>query len=112
MGAAVWQDRLMDRTYPAGVPSWIDVEAPDLAVAQGFYGELFGWTFETVTPPAPDVIARLDGRDVAGISAGGPGLAQWNTYVAVDDIAGTLARVEGLGGRLVRPAVEAGEAGV
>jgi predicted enzyme related to lactoylglutathione lyase len=39
------------RTYPEGVPSWIDIEQPDLDAAQAFYGGLFGWTFEPVTPP-------------------------------------------------------------
>ena len=34
------------RTYPEGVPSWIDIEQADLAAAQEFYGGLFGWTFE------------------------------------------------------------------
>jgi predicted enzyme related to lactoylglutathione lyase len=31
-----------ERTYPAGVTSWIDVEVGDLAAAQDFYGDLFG----------------------------------------------------------------------
>ena len=39
------------RTYPEGVPSWIDIEQPDLDAAQAFYGGLFGWTFEPATPP-------------------------------------------------------------
>ena len=58
------------RTYPEGVPSWIDIEQADLDAAQEFYGGLFGWTFEPATPPdAPlaYVIARLDGRDAAGL---------------------------------------------
>ena len=58
------------RTYPEGVPSWIDIEQPDLDAAQAFYGGLFGWTFEPVTPPdapLPYVIARLDGREAAGL---------------------------------------------
>lgn len=105
----------MDRTYPAGVPSWIDVEAPDVALAQGFYGELFGWSFDAVAPPGAtlhSVIARLDGRDVAGISTGRAGPARWNTYVAVDDAASTLARAEALGARLTRPPEAVGDAGV
>ena len=38
------------RTYPEGVTSWVDVEVPDLEAAQAFYGGLFGWTFEQVSP--------------------------------------------------------------
>ena len=64
------------RTYPEGVPSWIDIEQPDLDAAQAFYGGLFGWTFEPVTPPdapLPSMIARLDGREAAGRRAPRPG---------------------------------------
>jgi uncharacterized protein len=106
------------RVYPAGVTSWIDVEADDVADAQRFYGALFGWTFSQVTPPdipVVYVIAQLDGQDVAGI--GGPATptgtasARWNTYVAVDDIEATLSSVEQSGGRLVDPVEQAGEGG-
>ena len=38
------------RTYPEGVPSWIDIEQADLAAAQEFYGGLFGWTFTGDSP--------------------------------------------------------------
>ena len=60
------------RTYPEGVPSWIDIEQADLAAAQEFYGGLFGWTFEAAPGPDPRaayVIARLDGREAAGLGA-------------------------------------------
>jgi predicted enzyme related to lactoylglutathione lyase len=38
------------RTYPAGVPCWVDTEQPDPDAACRFYGELFGWTFEDAVP--------------------------------------------------------------
>ena len=59
------------RTYPAGVTSWIDVEVDDVEAAQSFYGGLLGWTFHTATPPGVPayVIAQLDGKDVAGLGA-------------------------------------------
>ena len=62
------------RTYPAGVPCWIDLESPDADAAREFYGRLFGWTFENAMPPgAPGhyFIARLGGRDVAAIGMPG-----------------------------------------
>ena len=31
------------RTYPRGVPCWIDTEQPDRDAACRFYGALFGW---------------------------------------------------------------------
>lgn len=98
------------RTYPPGVPSWIDLEQPDLEAAQRFYGGVFGWTFEAVTPPgAPAyVIARLDGQDVAGLAQGHAG---WSTYVAVDEVDRVAATVESAGGRVVSGPVDAGPAG-
>jgi predicted enzyme related to lactoylglutathione lyase len=98
------------RTYPPGVPSWIDLEQPDLEAAQRFYGGVLGWTFEAVTPPgAPAyVIARLDGQDVAGLAHGHAG---WSTYVAVDEVDRVAAAVESAGGRVVSGPVDAGPAG-
>lgn len=108
------------RTYPEGVTSWIDVEAPDVEAAQRFYGELFGWTFHEATPPGSPFryfIAQLDGQDAAGIGApaeaggGGADAAEWNTYVAVTDIAAATARVTTAGGRVVSEPTAAGEGG-
>lgn len=39
------------RTYPQGVPCWIDTTQPDIAAAAEFYAGLFGWTFEDAMPP-------------------------------------------------------------
>jgi predicted enzyme related to lactoylglutathione lyase len=107
------------RTYPHGATSWIDVEANDLAAAQQFYGGLFGWTFETASPPGLPysyVIARLDDHEVAGLT--GPaeptpdlGGATWRTYVAVDDIEATCAAVRRAGGRVIDEPADAGPAG-
>ncbi|MFF1254995.1 VOC family protein [Pseudarthrobacter sp. NPDC058329] len=101
------------RTYPQGVPSWIDTEQPDVEAATKFYGGLFGWTFEDVMPPgAPGryLIAKLDGQDVAGLGSGGAGAA-WNTYVAVDDADAAARRLVTAGARLVSAPEDAGEGG-
>jgi predicted enzyme related to lactoylglutathione lyase len=107
------------RTYPNGVTSWVDVETADLAAAQEFYGGLFGWTFETASPPGLPfsyVIARLDGQEVAGLTGppqptSDPGSAVWRTYVAVDDIEATCAAVERAGGQVIDEPAAAGQAG-
>jgi uncharacterized protein len=102
------------RTYPPGVPCWIDTEQPDPAAARAFYGELFGWEFSDVTPPGAAAeyhIATLDGRDVAAIASAEGESAAWRTYVAVDDVEAAAASVRAEGGRLVGDVTEAGEAG-
>jgi predicted enzyme related to lactoylglutathione lyase len=101
------------RSYPHGVPSWVDTTQPDPEAAQHFYRELLGWTFATVTPPgAPfHAIASLGGRDVAGMEAADAPSAGWNTYVAVDDADATVARAAATGGEIVAGPLDPGPAG-
>ncbi len=101
------------RTYPQGVPSWVDTEQPDVEAAIDFYGGLFGWTFEYVMPPgAPGryLIAKLDGLDVAGLGSGGEGTA-WNTYIAVDDADDAVSKLVTAGAKVVSTPEDAGEGG-
>lgn len=91
------------RTYPHGVTSWIDTEQPDPRAAARFYGELFGWALDD------DLVATLDGADVASVTAGAH--AGWHTYVAVDDAVVTAAAVEAAGGTVVSPPADAGRNG-
>jgi predicted enzyme related to lactoylglutathione lyase len=108
-----------ERTYPAGVTSWVDLEVDDVAAAQTFYGGLFGWTFERMTPPdlpfGYDVVS-LEGREVGGLGGpssptGGSAPARWNTYVATEDIAATVAAAEAAGAVVLEPPAAAGAAG-
>lgn len=103
------------RTYPAGVPSWVDLEQPDPQAAAAFYGGLLGWSFTRATPPDAPVtylVAGLDGHDVAGVGSPGPTGRGWNTYVAVDDAEQACRRWEAAGGRVVQGPQAAGEGGV
>lgn len=104
------------RTYPVGVPCWIDSEQPDPRAGCEFYSELLGWEFTDVAPPdatEPYFVATLDGRDVAAIAPGTPGtVPAWNTYMAVDDVAATVRRVTSAGGRLGAEPVDLGPPGV
>ncbi len=98
------------RTYPQGVTSWVETTQPDLQSAQRFYGKLFGWSFETASPPgaAAYVVAKLGGRDAAGLSEGPGG---WHTYLAVDDADAVAAQVAKAGGVLLADPADAGPAG-
>jgi uncharacterized protein len=42
---------MTNRTYPPGVPCWVDTEQPDVEAATVFYGGIFGWTYEDAMPP-------------------------------------------------------------
>lgn len=95
------------RTYPHGVPCWIDTEQPEPHDAARFYGELFGWRFEDPAGRSY-LIASLDGQDVAAIAPGSDGAAvAWNTYIAVDDADTTAAAVAGAGGGVLHGPVDA-----
>jgi uncharacterized protein len=107
------------RTYPEGVPSWIDIEQPDLAAAQAFYGGLFGWSFEPGVSPdasAAYVVARLDGREAAGlgetpITADATRVPSWNTYMAAADADAVVRRIIEAGGRVVAQPADVGDEG-
>jgi hypothetical protein len=102
------------RTYPPGVPSWIDVATPDAAASCDFYGGLFGWTFEDVVPAAPGsyFVGRLDGHDVAAVRPeAGREHRGWMSYVATDDVDALARRVTDAGGSVIDPPEDVGRAG-
>ncbi|MGY1706952.1 VOC family protein [Geodermatophilus sp. SYSU D00697] len=104
------------RTYPHGVPCWIDTEQPDPDAAARFYAGLFGWTLTDAVPPGMPgsyLIATLHGGDVAAVAPAPPGAgaATWNTYVAVDDADTTAAAVTRLGGTVTAAPEDAGPGG-
>ncbi len=99
------------RTYPHGVPCWVDTEQPDVDAAVAFYRALFGWDVEERgTPGSRYVVASVGGLEVAGIGAG-DGPPVWTTYVAVDDVHATVRGVPDLGGVVLAGPTEVGDAG-
>lgn len=92
-------------THPPGTPIWVDLGTSDLADAQRFYGELFGWTAHVSPEPQAGgyTIFNKDGKPVAGA---GPLFSEdqpvaWSTYVATDDAEATAARVATAGGKVL-----------
>lgn len=104
------------RTYPTGVPCWVQLDTPDTAGAAAFYAGLFGWTYANAIPTAPAayLFARLDGADAPGPRADVAALALsarsepgaeaphgWVSFIATDDIEQTCADIEAAGGTLI-----------
>jgi predicted enzyme related to lactoylglutathione lyase len=104
-----------ERTYPEGVPCWVDTEQPDVDGARHFYATLFGWTFSDAVPadaPGTYLIASLDGAVVAAIGPPqGDAPVEWNTYIAVDDADAAAASVPAAGGSVTLEPVDAGPGG-
>lgn len=99
--------------YEPGVPCWVDTLQPDPDAATAFYAGVFGWEFVGPGPmpgePAGQyLVARLRGRDVAGVGSqpagGGPERPSWNTYVHVDSADVAARKAQSVGGSvLVEP---------
>jgi predicted enzyme related to lactoylglutathione lyase len=105
---------MINRTYPHGVPCWIDTEQPDVEAATAFYGGIFGWTFEDAMPPGAQgryVIASLDGKDVCAITGPGKDAAAWRTYIAVDDTDVAVDQLVSAGATVRSAPVDEGEGG-
>ena len=106
--------------YVHGTPSWVDLATPDPAAAKEFYGALFGWTFEENDTDQPGVtytMASKRGRSVAGVMQLSEEMAAsgmppcWTSYVTVDDLEGTAAKVAPAGGQVLQPPMDVMEAG-
>jgi uncharacterized protein len=105
--------------YPPGVPCWIDSAQPDPSSALGFYGGLLGWEFigpgaMPGDPPGEYHVARVRGKDVAGISSQPPGAAApaaWMTYMAVESVDEAAERARREGGTVVAEPFDALPAG-
>lgn len=99
--------------YPPGVPCFVERLTPDVEAAKRFYGAIFGWEFHGPGPTPGDptgeyFIARLQGRDVAGVGTLPPAARNappaWHTHVAVDSADEAAAGAQAAGGRvLVEP---------
>lgn len=104
------------KTYPHGVPSWVDIVAHDLDEAKRFYAGVFDWTFTDAIPadaPGNYLIATIGGEDVAAIASpdASDETSAWRTYIAVDDADATAEAVEAAGGTVTLAPVDAGPGG-
>ncbi|MEU2224211.1 VOC family protein [Streptomyces sp. NPDC018347] len=109
----IWQGSALFGTAITGVPGtpvWNELLTFETESVAKFYRSVFRYQEEPAVSAGSDYLTlRLDGRPVAGLHGMGHGLPRergsyWQTYFEVADIAETLRRVTGLGGRILRPA--------
>jgi hypothetical protein len=83
---------------------WHDLVTTDVNEAKRFYGELFGWTFQTIASDGYDyVIAMIGPRPIAGIMRPEKrltGASEWVHYISVANVDATAALIEPAGGVL------------
>ena len=76
----------------SGKMIWADLVTPDLAVAERFYGGMFGWKFETIQPGAKNyVLASMEGRQIGCLlqrpmAAGEQHQSAWLAFFSVQDV--------------------------
>lgn len=86
------QDRQIDN---------IEFNVTDIARSKAFYGQVFGWTF---TDYGPTYCEFSDGRLTGGLTTGEPPRPGGPLVILyADDLAATQARLEGAGGKVIRP---------
>jgi predicted enzyme related to lactoylglutathione lyase len=99
-------------TIPTGRFVWFEYVSSDAETAQGFFGELFGWSTKSV--PMPDgaytMIAAPDGTTIGGYSSSdaSPG-ASWLPYLLVPSAADGTAKVKALGGTIMKEPFKVGD---
>jgi predicted enzyme related to lactoylglutathione lyase len=100
------------RTYPHGVPCWVESPQPDPGAAAEFYRELFGWTFSDQSGSGGTyLVAALDGRDVAAVCSAADAPPAWQTSIATTDAEQTAAAVTAAGGTVLTAPFDAGSSG-
>ncbi len=84
---------------------WHDLNVKDAEAAKRFYGEMFNWTFEkSDNGPYQHIKAgteMIGGIRQAGANEQGP--PHWLGYIAVDDVAATVANITKHSGKVYMP---------
>jgi predicted enzyme related to lactoylglutathione lyase len=84
-----------------------EIRSADPDATRAFFSELFGWTYsEGAFPGYTFVNTGVEGTLPAAIGPLQGGSDAVVFFIGVEDVAGTLARAEALGGRIVQPAQE------
>ena len=85
----------------AGKPVHMEIPASDTSRAREFYGNLFGWEWQTMEGPVEYHMTRTTEDTGAAVFPGDTGAVR--PYFDVDDINAGVARVKELGGTAGEP---------
>ncbi|MCB1512262.1 MAG: VOC family protein [Hyphomicrobiaceae bacterium] len=97
---------------------WNELLTTDVEKAKAFFEATLGWTYDEMDMPGGKsyFLALVNDEPVAGlmsmpaeIPAGTP--PHWLSYVEVDDLDGSVQKVERNGGRVLRPPFEIQDVG-
>ena len=84
---------------------WFEVLGNDGGKLRRFYGDLFGWKFDTTPPSDYGIATTGDTRGImGGVGSTYPGTKSWVTfYTQTSDVTASLAKAQALGGKIVMP---------
>jgi uncharacterized protein len=98
----VWKDQHANAGHEGGpVPGQIvhiEIPADDTAAGKAFWGSLFGWEFQAFPGPDEYHMTRISDQQGAAVTNMEPGKHGIRTYLDVDDVNASAARVSELGG--------------
>lgn len=93
-----------------GAFSWVELLTTDVPAAQRFYGELLGWTMDSMPMEGAgqEYLLLKAGDHTAGGMMMMPAQAQgvpphWGVHVTVDDVDAAAAKATELGGKIIVP---------
>ena len=98
---------------------WVELATTDQSAAESFYCKIFGWSANNI-PMGPDgvyTIFQLEGRHAAAACTIRPEQLQqgvpphWGLYIAVQSADASAARAAELGGTVLAPPFDVGDAG-
>lgn len=87
---------------------WHDLNTKDLAGSKRFYAEIFNWKLDA-SDNGPYVHISTGDTMIGGMrqmDANEPYPTNWLGYVGVDDVAGSVAKINGAGGKVFMPTTE------
>jgi predicted enzyme related to lactoylglutathione lyase len=88
----------------AGKIVHLEIPAGETSRAREFYGELFGWQFQSVEGPTEYHMTRIDETSGAAVYVPNPANRRGSrAYFDVDDIQAGTTRVKDLGGEAEEP---------
>ena len=90
-----------------GAFSWFELSTSAPTDARTFYGQLLDWQFRDMGPAGTYTMINVGGKGIGGIAGAPPnakGMAPaWGGYVTVTDVDKVVAKVAGLGGKVLMP---------
>jgi uncharacterized protein len=100
-----FEEPLMDLFKTHGAFSWSELTTSQPGAAAEFYGQLFGWAFDTMEMgQGPYHVAKVGETAIGGVMGFPPGAPKmppaWGVYVTVNNLDSTVRECQALGGTL------------